>query len=332
MDAERRIGVNRDGFTVFEAANGGRVAVRGDDVRYEHQSRAPGYYLDDAGRPNFYFRGENPNLILQCCIAIAVAIKDGEAFSGVKLEQLYRDIISPEDRRSYSLSFVAGLLEKALRANGAADAIPKLHGWTREITEPRQPDEDEPDPVIFFDIEGVIASRRLWPLDQQSRIAPDCVARIARLAERLTAKLVLTSNWRQQWPGGPDAMLNELTEVGLSADLWHRDWMLPILDGRTKWDELHAWAEARGEFYGLIIDAHDEYTGPLEVAGYYVDPADGFGVRDYDTLLQRLGFEDGGMDAPPPPTGLGFRSGAAWPGARSQPQPAAEPQLDPVRR
>lgn len=328
MDAERRIGVNRGGWTVYEAADGGRIAVRGDDVRYELRGdRVPGNVDDDV----FFLYGENVSSVLWCCFAIADAIKAGEAFSGQKLEQLYHDIIRPELRGSFTLSYVVELIEKALRSHREGEAIPKLHNWIREITEPRRAVEDEPDPVIFLDIEGVIASRRFWPLDQQSRIASDCVARIARLAERLTAKLVLTSNWRQQWPGGPDALLHELTEVGLSADLWHRDWMLPILDGRTKWDELHAWAEVRGEFYGLIIDAHDEYTGPLEVAGYYVDPADGFGVRDYDTLLQRLGFPDDEMDPPPPPTGLGFRSGAAWPGARSQPQPAAEPQLDPVR-
>lgn len=324
----RRIGLNAAGYDVYETSTG-RVVQLEYGVDHEHEGKADG---EQKQPPSWWLRAENLNDLMYCALGVAKAILNSEPFSGEKLTQLYRDFTSTTPlswQKHLTLPYMLDIVEKRLRAEPAA--IEKLRGWTRDITDQPTPAEGEDDPILFVGIEGVITSHGSWMLakmeGRNERVAIDrvSIALLAALAGKIGAKLVLTSPWRYQWPGGTEVR-QTLIAAGLRSELWHHDWMLPVLDGRTTWQELDAWAEVRGEFVGLIIDnANNKYAGALEVGDYYTHPVTGFDELDYFRILDELGIEDSDIDRPPPPAGLGFRSvPSKWAGSQQTagPKPA----------
>lgn len=179
--------------------------------------------------------------------------------------------------------------------------------------------------LIFIDIDGVLLSFRywasasnnaLWPVKVEDRMRhlqldPGSVGLLVRLCEKANAKLVLTSNWRRTWPHERKELIERLIEQGLRRDLWHPEWMLPVLPNSNKWMELAEWLEGCTEIVALILDDEQcpDDAPPLDVEDVGilpVDKYDGFGAYSYFDALDFWGVEDGTVI---PPDSMPMRQG-----------------------
>lgn len=168
----------------------------------------------------------------------------------------------------------------------------------------------EPDPIIFVDIKGVITSLKCSMFHRA--FDPDAINLIARLARKIGAKLILTSSVVQTWASGAEALQQKLIAEGWSAELWHREWMLPVSHA-TKWQELDVWLARRNcdDLSALIIAPDgNRYPGllPDDVGDFYTFPADGFTQWNYFEILSILGISDNDVVPPPTRPASGFQT------------------------
>lgn len=199
-----------------------------------------------------------------------------------------------------------------------------------------------PSRLIFIDIDGVLLSFRswatahnapLWRLPVESRMKhleldQTSIGLLVRLCDLARAKLVLTSTWRKTWPHDLEALHGRLIEQGLRRDLWHSEWMLPVIPDGTKWQELAKWGGWSSDAVALIID--DELPpddAPPALAEQAVilqaDKFEGFGAYNYFDALEYFGVED--KDVKPPkglPPERGVRPYPTTRSARPQPAPS----------
>lgn len=174
--------------------------------------------------------------------------------------------------------------------------------------------------LIFIDIDGVLLSFRswttahnapLWRLPVESRMKhleldQTSIGLLVRLCDLAHAKLVLTSTWRKTWPHDLEALHGRLIEQGLRRDLWHSEWMLPVIPDSTKWQELARWGSWSTNAVALIIDDDlpPEGAPPAlaeQAAILQADKFEGFGSYNYFDALDFFGVEDAAVK---PPKGL----------------------------
>ena len=171
--------------------------------------------------------------------------------------------------------------------------------------------------VIFLDIDGVLLSVRYWksqhnkalyPQRVEDRIKdlqldPGSIGLIVDLCDLADARLVLSSTWRKVWPHSRKELIERLIDQGLRRDIWHPDWMLPVLQNCNKWQEMAHWTRGATDVTALIID--DEVPAdppPLDVKDAVileVDKYEGFGSRNYFDALDYFGVEDKSVKPPP---------------------------------
>lgn len=157
--------------------------------------------------------------------------------------------------------------------------------------------------VIFIDIDGPLLPMRMWAAAENIRLLdervidrapllrfdPGCVGLLVRLCELSGAKLVLLSNWRRTWSLGFETLYAKMISEGLRADLWHDNWMLPVIG--TKGGELATWLSANRIDAGVLID--NEPIPTLEpVQMITVGEEDGFGLPAYRQALAIFGVND----------------------------------------
>lgn len=319
----RRIGLNLKGYEVFETSRGRCASGDGRyyfdrDQPIEHQARAP------------YFLARNLVQFAACAANVAYMIERGEVLSGAKLVQLHHDIIADmrdELRGACSLDRLLDEVEQALKRGQDSDlrdrSLALFRLWAREITEPAGAVIVEDAPILFVGIEGVITSQ---PSHFRGLLFDrNCTALLAQLASVIGAKIILTAPARLSWRGGADALW--------SAELWHDDWMLPAIEGRSTWQQLDAWLDGR-DCEALIIDSQkNRYPGELadSIGVYYTYPPRGFEILDYHRILRRLGISDPKLPLPPPPAGTGFdHVPASWRG-HPTPKPSSAAKAVPAR-
>lgn len=223
--------------------------------------------------------------------------------------------------------------------------------------------------VIFIDIDGVLLPTRMWAAAENIRLVnakvpdrapllrfdPGSIGLIVRLCRQSGARLVLASNWRRTWTFGEEALRLKLVAEGLSAELWHDEWMLPVTK-RGKWHELADWIEGRGIDEALIID-DEPFAGrdlsAASVAQVIPDTDEGFGMMEYRAAGGFFGIDVSGSaggrsatlhavptqqpaSSPPalPNNDLAAMVAAARDQLASEPEPKREmpPVLGPMRR
>lgn len=161
--------------------------------------------------------------------------------------------------------------------------------------------------IIFVDIDGV-----LLPLKDHAtpgnaallaqrpsgflgdlRFSTDAVTLVVKLAEQSGAKLVLSSNWRWIWGADADALMRKLVAEGLSAELWHADWYLPVLGLQPrKFDEIADWIDDHSPCRALIIDDDPILRGKIQDIGIVVtEKYHGFGFQEYRAACEYFGIE-----------------------------------------
>ena len=179
------------------------------------------------------------------------------------------------------------------------------------------------DRVIFLDIDGVLLTFRNWispdnlgfvlsPVEERIgdlQLDVGCIALIARLCDLTDASLVLASTWRKTWPHGYEALLDRLVAQGLGRELWHEDWMLPVLPGRHKSHEMASWTDGRSNVVALIIDdelpADPQPLHASKAAFLEISTREGFGFYNYVDALKFFEVEDKSAKIPAtlPPRG-----------------------------
>jgi len=157
--------------------------------------------------------------------------------------------------------------------------------------------------AVFIDIDGPVLPLRMWAASENIRLLdekvidrsprlrfdPGCVGLVVRLCELSNAQLVLASNWRRTWAHGLAALHAKLIAEGLRADLWHEDWMLPVVGSKSS--ELASWLESNPIEAGAFIDNEPILT-PDPVRMITVSEADGFGLSAYRSALAVFGAKD----------------------------------------
>jgi hypothetical protein len=157
--------------------------------------------------------------------------------------------------------------------------------------------------VVFIDIDGPILPLRMWAaaenirlldekvIDRSPRLRfdPGCVGLIVRLCDLSDARLVLASNWRRTWAHGLDALHAKIIAEGLRADLWHENWMLPVLNNKTT--ELASWISSNTIAAGVFID-DEPISTPEPVRMITVSEDEGFGLSAYRSALDIFGVVD----------------------------------------
>lgn len=180
--------------------------------------------------------------------------------------------------------------------------------------------------VIFFDIDGVLLSMRMWAaagnlelLDAKPgeralhlRFDPGAVGLLNRLAELTGAKLVLHSTWRRTWPHDREALRLKLLREGLKQVHFHEDWCAPEIG--SKWHDVSAWLQDRPQDKALIID--DEPFAAAVPPGVAIgqilpNAEDGFGIADYRAALKFFEVEDNRVRSGPTATVTLLRADAA---------------------
>lgn len=293
----RCVGLNRHGDEVFDV-RGERILRRGGRDYYE---------ADNQDQPaHLFLRIRKRDDLAWCAKGLCETITADPAFSHEALEQFFSDLF-PADQPDRIAELVAltrqymGLF-KPPEANARFDAL---------LAKPVAPAMiHEPDPVIFVGIEGVITSLKTRMFRRS--FDPDAIGLIARLARKTGARLMLMSPMRRTWPAGAEALHQTLIAEGMAADLWHREWMLPAIDGGTTWQELDAWLAGRDcdALSALIImQQGDCHPGELpDDVGYFdTFPADGFTQWNYFEILAKIGLTDGEVEPPPDRPASGFR-------------------------
>lgn len=314
----RRIGLNAAGHEVYEVA-GIREVWQGGEIVREHD--------DQQHRRSWFLRAENPNGLMFCAFGLAKAILRGEQFTGAELARLHQDCTATAPiawRDHLTLPTMLDFVVRRLQSEGASEAIEALQQWTDQISGRVV----EAAPILFVGIEGVITSLKTRMF--RRTFDPDAIKLIARLAQRLGAKLILTSPMRRTWRAGAQALHQTLMAEGWPNGLWHRQWMLPMIEGGTTWQELDAWFASRDRdaLSALIIMQQDDcHLGELPANVGYFDTfaADGFTQWNFFEILDRLGLSDGEVAPPPRRTGSGFRVvPAQWRGREIAWQASAE--------
>lgn len=161
--------------------------------------------------------------------------------------------------------------------------------------------------IVFIDIDGPLLPNRMWAasdnirlLDQRVidrsphlRFDPGCVGLVVRLCRLAKARLVLASNWRRTWAHGQEALRAKLAGEGLTDDLWHDDWALPVLvgDRGNKACEIERWLDANPIERAVLID-NDPIAAPAPVQLIRIDAEEGFGLSAYRLALQCFGATD----------------------------------------
>ncbi|MGI2036057.1 hypothetical protein ACRQ1B_27120 [Rhizobium panacihumi] len=172
------------------------------------------------------------------------------------------------------------------------------------------------DRVIFVDIEVAFSNFRFCVGMQHSeqtstaqlgatdlQLDPSSVGLLSRLCTKANAKLVLTSSWRKSWLDGRQALVSALIEEGLSREIWHPEWMIPVCAADGKWNELPKWLNWSSSSVALVIDSGrpPADTMPLlakKASLLLIDALDGFGGRDYFRALEFFGAEDAEKPSP----------------------------------
>ena len=182
------------------------------------------------------------------------------------------------------------------------------------------------DRVIFLDIDGVLLTFGNWVIPHnyelvstpvearmdQLQLDPRSIALIVKLCDLADASLVLASGWRKTWPHDHEALLDRLVEQGLRRELWHQNWMLPVLPGFNKWQELAKWTEGASNLVALIIDdevpANPQPLHAKKVEILQTSTREGFGFYNYVDALKFFEVDDKAVKVPPslPPRGTQF--------------------------
>ncbi|KIP99946.1 hypothetical protein RU07_17805 [Agrobacterium tumefaciens] len=221
--------------------------------------------------------------------------------------RLERSFVYPKELPNLlEIFFEKGVVEKAMRAlmSRADIAAPQTHAGR----------------LVFIDIDGVLLSFRSWttahntplwrlPVAQRMKhleLDQTSIGLLVRLCDLAKAKLVLTSTWRKTWPHDLTALHERLIEQGLRRDLWHQEWMVPVVADRSKWQELATWGDWSKDAVALIIDDElpPEDVPPViaeQAVLLQADKFEGFGAYNYFDALEFFGVED---KAVKPPTGL----------------------------
>ncbi len=136
-------------------------------------------------------------------------------------------------------------------------------------------------PIIFLDIDGVM--RPDGPSD--NRLDPACVQRLNALAERLDARIVISSTWRWVWSMERFNAALEGRVIGITPDV-PQD---PLGGAPERWQEIQGWIRSNGHPRRFIA-LDDKPNGfPKSCAHvYYTDSKTGLVDGDVEAIARRL--------------------------------------------
>lgn len=141
-------------------------------------------------------------------------------------------------------------------------------------------------PIVFLDVDGVLASRGSNQLD------PSCIARLDRLVVRTTARVMLTSTWRDRY--GLAETEQQLVDAGFHGRLTGA---IPCLPGRSSSEELGAYLNTISPAVRFVILDAAEVTRDLHRYHVQVDSRVGLTADDVARAEMLLGT---GRGAVPP--------------------------------
>lgn len=122
--------------------------------------------------------------------------------------------------------------------------------------------------IIFLDCDGVLNSiqwdavRKDMPMESfiDEAIDPRCLKRIVSICETTGAKIVLSSDWRINWPFARTRLERAGIHEGLIMDC------TPVLNTvqgmhhHSRGDEIQAWLDAHDDVYDyVIIDDREDF-------------------------------------------------------------------------
>lgn len=114
-------------------------------------------------------------------------------------------------------------------------------------------------PILFLDFDGVIrvSSNQGWVTSKDIQFSQERMDMIADILEKVDAKVVVSSDWRDQ---GNKEEIKSLLSPRLS-NLLHEDWMTPIKGKR--WIEILQWLKEHPEIktYAILDDFISHFNG-----------------------------------------------------------------------
>ena len=156
--------------------------------------------------------------------------------------------------------------------------------------------------IVFLDIDGCLNSHDYYMSDrctgnlhgQEGDIDPLCAERINKICHETGAKIVLSSDWRINWPYCIDRIERGGVEKGLIIDKtpehgWIEHCGKDFLDYTSRGSEIEDWLFNHSECEGyVIIDDRKDFMENQQSNFVHVNPMRGLDDDDVNFAIQIL--------------------------------------------
>lgn len=141
-------------------------------------------------------------------------------------------------------------------------------------------------PIVFLDVDGVLAHR-----GSNDQLDPSCIARLDRLVVRTTARVMLTSAWRDRY--GLAGTEQRLVDAGFCGRLTGA---IPSLPGRSRSEEIQAYLSTISRAVRFVI--LDSASVTRDLHAYHVQVGPRVGLTDDDVARAERLLGTGRHSAP----------------------------------
>lgn len=145
-----------------------------------------------------------------------------------------------------------------------------MHAFIRP---PRSLMRLSPRPLIFLDVDGVLA-----PCGSSEQLDPACIAELDRLIVHTRARVLLTSAWRDRY--GVEGTERRLVAAGFRGRLAGA---IPSLPGRSRSEEIHAYLNTVSRRIRFVI--LDDVPVDRALLPHFVHIDDSTGLTSHDASL-----------------------------------------------
>lgn len=144
--------------------------------------------------------------------------------------------------------------------------------------------------IIFLDCDGVINSIQ-WEAVRKdmppasvidNAIDPRCLGRIISICNETGAKIVISSDWRINWPFARTRLEHAGIPEGLIIDRTPVLNIIPGLHHYSRGEEIQAWLEEHADIYDyIIIDDREDFM-PDQIRFHLVHTNNWIGISEQD--------------------------------------------------
>lgn len=144
--------------------------------------------------------------------------------------------------------------------------------------------------IIFLDCDGVINSIQ-WEVVRKdmppasvidNAIDPCCLGRIISICNETGAKIVISSDWRINWPFARTRLERAGIPEGLIIDRTPVLNIIPGLHHYSRGEEIQAWLEEHADIYDyIIIDDREDFM-PDQIRLHLVHTNNWIGISEQD--------------------------------------------------